>query len=431
MTGTQQRLRELMETAAGEPPRSVSFTDIRRQARRRRAAHRSVAAIAAAVAVTGVALGVSALAGSGAAIPPRYGSTGFQGPVTLPPAAGVPEYYVARGSLQTPRGQYHGQLAQPGRTVVRATATGAVTATVRCPWAGSQVWDVAATQDDDFFVACAQVSGSQLDPVPVGTQIYRFQVTSTGEIAGYAAVPGGWLPHQLAVGLAAAANGSALATQVGSDGTVFAGVRYLVINTRTGATATWTPGPVQQGGRYPSDLSLSPDGKTMTFYTGNMTAFLSGAQLRQHSATWGDVAQVSPASRGGSLRSARVLLPAAALAGLPPQIRPYLRANPDGRSVFVVAIGGPGTTPYLVAEQVSVATGRVTRVVFRAEVGGYAHSASGGSGGFGGTASADPSGRHLILQFGPEPHAGNGWLRGGRLVPLTPVNDAGAGPETW
>jgi len=430
MTATQDRLRELMEIAAGEPPRSVSITQLRRLARRRRTVHRSVAAVAAAAAMAGLAFGVFALSGQSTVMPPQYGSTGFRGPVILPPAAGVPEYYIQQGQPRIARARESSPWAQTGRIVVRDTATGAVTATVRCPWAGSQVWAIAATQDEAFFIACAQVSGSELHPVVSGTQIYRFQVTSTGEIAGYTAVPGGWLPRQLALDLTAAANGSAIAFRVGAHGPVSAGARYLVINTRTGAIATWTSGPIQQGGRFPSDLSLSANGKELTFYTGNMTRFLSSAQLRNPNATWGDVAEVGPASRGGSLRSARVLLPAAALAELPREIRPYLRVSRDGATVTVVAIGSipaDAVRAHLVAEQISVATGRVTRVLFRAEVGRYTKTASGGSGEFGGSASADPSGRYLILNFGPKPGSGNGWLDNGRLVPLMPAS----GADTW
>jgi hypothetical protein len=427
MTATQDRLRELMEIAAGEPPRSVTFTQLRRLARRRRTVHRSVAAVAAAAAMAGLAVGVSGLGGESTVMPPRYGSTGFRGPVILPPASGIPKYYTQDEQSSSSR------WPQVGKTVVRDTATGAVTATVRCPWAGSQVWGIAATQDEAFFIACVQIGGSELEPLIAGTQIYRFQVTSTGEIAGYTAVPGGWLPRQLASSLTAAANGSAIALRVAQYGPLPGGARYLVINTTTGRTATWTSGPIQAGGRPPNDVSLSASGKELTFFTGNMTRFLSSAQLRAPNATWGDVAEVSPASRGGSLRSARVLLPAADLARLPLQLRPYLRVSRDGATATVVAIGRTGRAfgAHLLAEQISLTTGRVIRVLFQAEVGYYTSTASGGSGEFGGSASADPSGQYLILSFGPKPGAGNGWLDNGRLVPLTPANGEYTGRETW
>ena len=88
------------------------------------------------------------------------------------------------------------------------------------------------------------------------------------------------------------------------------------------------------------------------------------------------------------------------------ELRPYLRVSRDGATVTVVAIGRSGAVAgaeraHLIAEQISLATGRATRMLFR------------------------------ILSFGPKPGAGNGWLDNGRLVPLAPLNGADTGPEMW
>jgi hypothetical protein len=415
MTSTQEdRLRQLMEVAAGDPPRSVTVAHLGARVRRRRSMHRSVVAVAAAAAVTGIAFGVSAVTGHGSFMPPQYASTGFRGPLILPPATGVPAYYVQRSR------------SAPGDAVVRDTATGAVTAAVRCPWTGSRLGAIAAAQDDAFFIDCAEAKWSVPNPDVVGTQIYRFQVTNTGAIASYGAVPGGWLPHQLGDQLTAAADGSTIALNVYLDG----GSRFLVISTRTGATATWTTGPVQKGGYAPGDLSLSANGKVLTFVTGNMTAFLSSTQLRMGGAICGDVAQVSPAARGGSLRSARVLLPATALSWA--QALPsFVRVSRDGSAVTVAGIGrAVSGRHYILAERISVGTGRATRLFFRGDIGSYTPTADGSTSSFGGSASTDATGQYLILSFGPRPGAGNGWLDGSRLVPLLPT-DTYSPEETW
>jgi hypothetical protein len=125
-----------------------------------------------------------------AAGPPTGSSPG---PGRLPPATGVPRYYVQQ--------QYEAASGVPD-AVVRDTATGAVTATVRCPWAGALISGrIAPTGVEAFFVACMRTRESGVRALVVGSRIYRFQVTSTGAIAGYSLVPGGTLPGLSVTGL--------------------------------------------------------------------------------------------------------------------------------------------------------------------------------------------------------------------------------------
>ncbi|HUZ54520.1 MAG TPA: hypothetical protein VMU94_18600 [Streptosporangiaceae bacterium] len=117
MSEMERHLRVLMNVAAGEPPNRVNAEIVRRRAARRRltAALASAAAVAL---VGGLGAVVSARAtGLGLGSSPAGGSG-------LP--AGVPRYYVESG--------FPAQGHQS--TVVRATATGAVTATIRSPWQG-------------------------------------------------------------------------------------------------------------------------------------------------------------------------------------------------------------------------------------------------------------------------------------------------------
>jgi hypothetical protein len=112
----ERQLRDLLEIAAGDPPRPVTAGSVHRRMMRRRLLEYGGAAVAVAL-VAGLAVAAAA--------------RGI-GPVPAPAApapslAGVPRYYIEQG----PAG---GKL--PVTTVVRATATGRVKATVRCPWRG-------------------------------------------------------------------------------------------------------------------------------------------------------------------------------------------------------------------------------------------------------------------------------------------------------
>jgi hypothetical protein len=81
MSGPDSRLRELLETAAGQPPRSVTVPQVRRLVRRRRVVHGAVV-MSAAAAVTAIGVGV-ALAGGQALVHGRPAN----GAVTIPPEA--------------------------------------------------------------------------------------------------------------------------------------------------------------------------------------------------------------------------------------------------------------------------------------------------------------------------------------------------------
>jgi hypothetical protein len=398
MSGTDTRLRELLETAVGEPPNSVSVTEVRRLARRRRTRHGITAASAAAACCAVVSVLASGLAG------PLFGHSSSPLPAASP-QAGLPRYYIQQQALIIATAPVPGN-----RAVVRDTATGAVTAAVRCPWARSGISQIAAARDDVFFMACQRTSGSSFGvPDVVGTRLYRFQLTSAGRVPRYFGVPGGVLPGVATYGLTAAADGSELAMNISTGRPNLPGFRapgVLVINTRTGGHALWRAPSTLLGFIY-ADLTLSPNGRDLSFLN---------RQNRQKECL------VSPASRGGELSSARVLVRVPSPKSAPLVYIPYAQLS-SGGSVLTVAevVHGPRYFT-VVVEQISVASGRVIRVLFRVGVRWYPDFV---------VATSDPMGRHIILSYSPNHRVSNGWLDHDRLVPLTPVHTAVPIYDTW
>ncbi len=398
MSGTDTRLRQLLEIAAGEPPGGVSAAEVRRLARRRRALHTTVAAAAAAAACAAVSIVAAGASGLVSGHPSAPGL----------PLARAPRYYVQEGS---PAGNGFVVYRQ---AVVRDTATGAVTAPVSCPRGLMLSGRVAAAGEGAFFMACVLVSGSGRHEVIFGSRIYRFEVTSRGTINGYTLVPGGTLPGQGVEELTAAADGSAIAMwtfprPLGGGGNP----ALLVIDTSTGAHARWSAAPRTAV----EDISLSPDGRELRFI---LARSRSGSGDPQEY----ELAQVSPASLGGSLSSARVLMHVPA----PPELTliSYADVSLDGSVLTVAEMSTPpqaGGRAEVAVEQISVETGTVIRILFRAAFTPRSN--------YGAVVSSDPSARYIIVIYGNSTARRNGWLDRGRLVPLAPATATQALYETW
>ena len=163
-----------------------------------------------------LAVGLGGVAcGAGGA---RRGAGGAGGAARVSP----PRYYIEQSiGIRTP--------------VVRATATGATTGTVRCPGRGPRVSGYVSADHQTFFLDCQTTAGHTL--------LYRFRLTASGRATGYSRVRGGTL--DFAVGsLAASADGSTLAVTVPSGRP---GGEVVVISTRTGAHAVWRDGPAGPG----------------------------------------------------------------------------------------------------------------------------------------------------------------------------------------
>jgi hypothetical protein len=363
-----------------------------------------------------VAMVAVLLAGAGVAMftraPSPLRSTGsLRAPGPLP--AGVPRYYVQ---------QSYGGGSGPA-PVVRSTATGAVTDTVRSPWRHARITDIAAASDQTFFMVCQGIAANA-HAVVTGSRIYRFRVSGSGRIGGYSLVRGGMLAGRQANGLAAAANGSEVAVTTGpAAATGIAGsAEVMVINTRTGAHAVWHNAPAVPGqmGFGVGDLSLTADGRELAFL--GIPRCIRGPC--RPTGNGEEVRAVSPAGQGGNLSNSRLLLRQSALVRLATGYIDGAVISPDGSSVTVVEMNTPAGSPDNIMSviQVSAATGRQLSVRYRVDTGnGFSYQFF----------SSDPSGRHLLLDAGPTSGTVNGWIDDGQLVQLTPANGSNIFYEAW
>jgi hypothetical protein len=391
------QLRDLLDVAVGDPPHRVTVEAVRRRMARRRVME-GVAAAIAAVLLTGLGVAVSAQVTS-----PGPAGGAYSG-------AGVPRYYIQQ-SLRD---------ASPSlQTVVRATATGAVTATVRCPWPHARIetQDVAAA-NNTFFIVCQRETGPD-DSVVTGSRIYQFRVGESGRISGYTLVPGGMLNGLRAGGIAASSDGSeiAITTAAGASSSPLANI--MVINARTGARAVW-----RNGGNAPgttrfeiSDLSLTSDGRELVFLA--VTKCIQNSRCEP---TGEEVRGLSPAGNGGQLDSGQLLVQQSMLRGLSAGYINGAVVSPDGSALTVVIMhSGPQSDTTSVV-QFSAATGRQTRVLYQMPTGsGFLYRFF----------SSDPSGRYPLLDVGPTSGAVNGWIDHGQLVRLTPPDGDNIFYEIW
>jgi hypothetical protein len=426
MTEIRDRLTDAMSAAAG----TVREQDLRpltapeRPRRRRRQPAWAVPAAAAAAMVLVVGLAVAA----------SHQLFGTRQPAL--PAAPLP-FYVTTDLSGT-------------KIVVRSTATGKVVAVVPVtPVANAQYHAVApalaAAGNGTFYVAAVE-RGSKESTVPVGNgsvqsvqqeQIYRFRLTAAGHVTGFAPVPGGTLrPGWAADSLAASADGSRLAVGAYYDlhnGVVQQSDQVVVINTRTGAQRIWGGGSLTVGYNVFRVASLSWAGglrelAVLGQWCGGINPGPGGegcppadrlAQLRA----------INPAGPGGSVLDGRLLLRQAP--------RTYLAqalVSPDGSVITAVVLrgkiaGNPISVTFpanLSVEQVSAATGQRLGVVYRRYLGDTSSESSPMNDPL--TLITDATGRHLILNGGIcNLHCSNefnGWLDGGRLVPLLPAGFA-------
>jgi dipeptidyl aminopeptidase/acylaminoacyl peptidase len=424
MTRTEERLADALDAAA----RALREDALRPLLAPGRRHHRPtlaapLAAAAALLLVVGIGVAVAKLAA-----PQQPPST------TL----GPPPYYVEAG--------FAGGLPQ-----VRSTATGAVTDTVRVPYVPSGLGPnmVAAAGNGVFFAAVTQ---------QVGERIYRFRLTAGGRVSHLAPVPGSAIgDSQWGIGaMAASPDGSRLAVGLTpTSGTYSAGCSSSgpcsytysgqngsidIIDTANGERSVW------QGGTGPKFLftvvSLSWTG------SGNELAYLgewcpqsggsSASSCLPGTGTGGAKAQVwtlDPTTGGGSLTSGRLLFgTSAAFPDLPQAL-----ISPDGSTITAASITSSaeasGTPSQLAVEQISVATRRPLRVLYRQDL----RQAFGAN---------NPQGYVALLTLKSDLAAQywmvsglfcsvtrcnggvNGWIDGGRLVPLQPAGQ-NVGSEAW
>jgi len=322
------------------------------------------------------------------------------------------------------------------KIVVRSTATGKVVSVVPVTPVlknGNLVVPALATGGNGTFYVAAFRRG-----VPE-EQIYRFRLTAAGHVTGFARVPGGALrPNLAADALTASANGSWIAVGAyyypshenpgpeQSD-------QVVVINTHTGAQRVWRGGSLAGGYNFFRVASLSWAGDRKLAVLGQWCRAVDpnpggeGCDRRKRQA---QLRAINPAGPGGSVLDGRLLLRQA-----PRTFLAQALASPDGSVITAMVlrgkiIGNPqvsgGYPANLSVEQVSAATGRPLGVIYRRYLGDTSIVS--------GTESnplmliADATGSHLIVFGGVcGLHCSsefNGWLDGGRLVPLLPTGFA-------
>jgi hypothetical protein len=355
------------------------------------------------------------------------------GPVSV--AAGQPRYYVEAGVCC-------------GRPVVRSAVTGRVTATVPVPVATARVTngygidEVVSARDGTFFVTAYPPQGKG------GQRIYRFRLTRSGRISGFAAVPGALLGNRLweADAMAASPDGSRVAVAFYYDGSSRKpNPDYIVVvNTKTGAQSVWRGGTASLGPTFSvASMSWTGDGRELVFlgqYCRTPLRLPGASDSEGCGGGHRRIAQVrtlDPASSGGRLDSGRLLLGQSARL-------PYIAQaliSPGGSTITAVVLRGPvhgsasvgGFLPRnLSVEQISVATGAPVRVLYRRNLGSI-------TGEIGAPdcliLSQDIPGQHWMLNGGISGRGGdstgfNGWIHHGRLVPLPPA-DGYVAAEAW
>lgn len=392
----QSQLNRLFHAAVGDPPEHVSLSGIRRVVVMRRIVM-SITAVAGIVLAGGVGLAVSAHAISPA---PAVGHG---------QAAAPPHYYFQESF---PPGPGSGQ-----QLAIRATATGAITGTVRCPWPGAHVGGSAVAVPETIYLLCVRDKPAGSGNAATGTRIYKFGLTRAGRPVDYKLVRGGVFLHASVNGLAVAADGSEFAVNVTPDGKG-ASSAIVVVNTRTGARADWTvttlPGGFRLAGR---ELSLTANGRELAVFgfgrcpNGSGTCKSPGEEMLA----------LSPASKGGQLASGRKIFTESQVTNRRLGFVNNAFLTPDGSAATIGLVYGTPSTSYVAVVQVSARTGKPVRVLYKLHTGnGFAYQFVG----------ADPTGKYVLFDAGPTSGKINGWVDHGKLIRLKPAGDS-VTMEVW
>jgi hypothetical protein len=427
VTRTEERLTDALDAAARSLREDTLRPLVMPERRPARPAWLAPLAAAAALLIV-VGLGVAV-----ARQLPRPGHGGG----LLPAVPAAPRsYYVQDDLNQDP-------------PVVRSTATGAVTATVPVPRAAhAPGYNMIASAENGTFFVIAFVPGLK------GQRLYRFQVTSSGQVEGFSAVPGGLLgrPNWEADAIAASPDGSRVAVSFSFMGPpkgcgrgglpkcppLTAYRDYIdVVNTATGVKSVWRGGMSKLRASFSvGNLSWTGDGRQLVVLgtwcrTGGDGETCGGPKQRT-----AEVWAVNARAGGGQLDQGRLLL--REHDRYPLIVQAVISA--DGSVITALLLTGPvvgtsqisGSVPdNLFVEQISVATGQVLRVLFRRHLGPT--DETNGVPDFL-ALYPDASGEHWMLNGGIcSGHCTggfNGWIDRGRLVPLQPT-DGRMADEAW
>jgi hypothetical protein len=406
----EARLRMLMDVAAGEPCGQVTVDAVwRGVVRRRRVA--SAAAAVALVLASGAGVAFAAQQAEPGHRPTGLVTGGRSRSVTVPGRSGVPRYYLARSRIPN-----SGSAVNSEETTLRATATGAVRARIRCPLSAPYVinWPVAPADNQNFFLVCQRATGPQSYAKVLESRIFQFHVTSSGRITGELPVRGGLLGGLLVHSIAATPDGSEIAV------IVYPGNHppdlhltppdVIVIDTRSGARAIWHgAAPVSGKTAYwPQDISLTSDGQNLVFLT-QPQCFQAGCTTHG-----GQQLRVitHPGSGGGQLNSAAVLVQLDSVLRLSSAAVMDAVISPDGSTLTLAVMGtlsGKPSADSVSVVQIRASGQRRPRFVYRLR---QADAFS--------FFSADPRGSHFLLGTGTPDGPLDGRIDNGGLIPLRP-----------
>jgi hypothetical protein len=410
MSKTEERLTDALTAAARTIPEETLRPLLIPPHRHRRPAWLTpAAAILGIVLVVGLAFAAGArLTGSR----PSGGPAGSQAP--------LPRYYVAEG-------------LQGGAPLVRSRATGKITGIVPVPKsANAEVDDlVASTRSGTFFVVAA-APGTQ------GQRLYRFRLTSTGRVTGFAAVPGGVMANRdwTADAIAATPDGSRVAVSFAFNWSAIGCTSrggpcqpgmypdYIdIISVSSGARSVWRGGTDHAFSV--ASLSWTAHGGQLVYLGQTCRYDELNSEVCRRGGRTAEVRALNPARGGGRLDSGPVLLRQSAR-------YPYLaqaQISPDGATITAVVLTGRMSStgkvfdlvpPDLSVIQVSRSSGQTLRVLYQRHLG---HTGDINRGPDFIQLSQDAAGQHWLLSSGLSctgqcMGAFNGWLRDGGLVPL-------------
>jgi hypothetical protein len=267
--------------------------------------------------------------------------------------ASLPRFYVTTSSGPGGRGI---------QAVVRASASGQVTGTVRVPsalpveWADSGGTFVTAAADDRSFIIGVQ-GGQAPTKNGLDLRLFRFAISAAGKPGHLTELAHAPMRNQITEGIALSPDGKLLAVSLMRDSPAGAVGAIQVLDLATGATRTWTapahsvyiPGPPSWA-----------DGSRLIAFT-----WLRSTQSGLMSAPRG-IRLLDTAAPGDNLVAGTVIVPSGMVAA--GSIVSAL-ITPDGRHVIVVTwrdLTPQASTHTVIVQfaELQAATGRLVRLLY-------------------------------------------------------------------
>lgn len=365
---------------------------------------RTLAPVAAAVAVVGVIFAAVVVGGTVHHVPaarngapPPTPSTVSTGTAATIGRDGVPPYYVALDSHANP-------VTHPVYAVIRATTTGAVLGTIQPSVPDGTIRAVTAAADDRTFVLDESKAGNDN---MVGTRwFYLLRLSAAGKPVSLTRLP--FTAGRLVTGVALSPDGNKLAVAVQpQDNPKYPNLTQLRVYTlATGAVRTWIAldGVIGSGEDDAMSVSWTADGAELAFDWGPGSGAGPGAWLLD-------------TTRGGTdlLANSHQVLALGAPDTLSCQTDQIVSG--DGSLIICGALkvsGRPGVSESLEVgfQEYSTKTGKVVRTLYHDTI-GHAQNNSAG------LMWSNASGSVLIVTVPTSTSGRVGILHGGTFTPLT------------